>query len=226
MRHSARRPRLVPRALIVALALAPSLAVGAAACGASDDGGAASTFGDAGAAPADPGRDGSSGLPSDAAPDGATSGRCDTYCALVAASCEGSHAQFASPLECRAACAALPAGTTGDRSENSVGCRVHFAETAAPTDPAAYCPVAGPTGGGICGTRCEAFCALAVGLCAAHGAPWGSAAACMADCAAFPYEGDGAAGDTLDCRLVALREAIRDRAGHCADLGVDSGVCR
>lgn len=226
MRFSARFPRLIPRVLVVAMGLAPSLLAVVAGCADSDANATASTFGDAAAAPADPGRDGSSGLVADAEADSSTSGRCDRYCALLESACAGPYAQFATPIDCRAACATLPAGATSDRAENSVGCRSHFAETAAATDPATYCPVAGPTGGGVCGTRCEAFCALAVGLCASNGAPWGSETACMDDCAAFPYRDGGDGGDTLDCRLGALRSAIRDPAGHCADLGVDSGACR
>jgi hypothetical protein len=161
---------------------------------------------------------------------------CAGYCNLVMSSCTGQFAQFASSSECMATCTRLPTGRPDDVSSNSVACRNYYAGTPAQTDPAAYCPTAGPFGGGVCGDPCSAFCSLAINSCANPRTPqpwaYSSYAECQTACATYPFrapladaEASAPEGDTLNCRLSLVRAAVADAAA-CSEIGVDSGTCR
>ena len=111
--------------------------------------------------------------------------------------------------------------------------------SSARTNPGGYCLAAGPFGGGVCGDRCTAFCALTLGACspdAGPAAPYGSYPDCQTACAGYRYQDGGVdgggeppggptGGDTLNCRLFHVRGAVHDGSG-CVNLGVDSGACR
>jgi hypothetical protein len=167
---------------------------------------------------------------------------CSAYCVLVTAGCKDDQQQYASLTDCLQLCARLPAGDAGDTETNTVACRQYYAGGPVKTDAPAYCPVAGPFGGGVCGDRCTAFCGLALSACPASSssAPYASYPDCQTACANYPYKNtlaDGgvdsgapqslgpASGDTLNCRLFHMQRAILDGA-ECANLGADSGACR
>jgi hypothetical protein len=164
---------------------------------------------------------------------------CATYCGQVMSSCTGAHAQYASGTECLELCQRLPAGDAGDTETNSVACRQYYAGSPARTSAGDYCLAAGPFGGGVCGDRCIAFCALTLGACSPDTggpAPYGSYPDCQTACSGFPYLDGGAdgggeppdgpeQGNTLNCRLFHVRSAVHDGSG-CVDLGADSGACR
>lgn len=163
--------------------------------------------------------------------DAAPGGDCDRYCALVSASCTGEFAQYTDTAQCMAVCETLPAGAAGDREGNSVACRQSYAGNVAKTDPALFCAAAGPFGGGVCGERCDAFCALAFAVCAVR--PWPSPAACVSECSnvrfsdAGPDAGEGLngpmSGDTLNCRTRRLLEAL-SVPEECNEIG-PGGAC-
>lgn len=164
---------------------------------------------------------------------------CSTYCDSVLDSCSGTHTQYASREECLAFCARLPVGKAGDTQGNSVACRQLYAGSPARTDARGYCGAAGPFGGGgVCGDRCPIFCELVLGACSpeAGAAPFGTYPDCQTSCLAFAYKDGGAdgggelttgptSGNTLNCRLFHLREAILSGKG-CENLGVTSAACK
>ncbi len=165
---------------------------------------------------------------------------CTAYCTQVTESCTGAHAQYESRAECLELCQRLPAGGPGDTETNSLACRQYYAGSPARTSAGDYCLAAGPFGGGVCGDRCIAFCALTLSVCSPDGgaapAPYGSYADCQTACAGYRYLDGGADGggeppdgpehgNTLNCRLFHVRAAVHDGTG-CADLGADSGACR
>jgi hypothetical protein len=223
--------------LTAASALCAGGALALAACGSSAE--PEVSFPDGGAAPRLDGGvvDPPEGGLSDAAPPGPEPS-CARYCSLIAENCEGEHAQYASEEQCLATCAHLPVGERGDRATNSLACRQYYAGTPAQTTAASYCLAAGPFGGSVCGDRCTAFCQIALGACPPDGgpAPYASYPDCATACAGFVYrdvqdEGGGEGpfgpeeGDTLNCRMFHLREALADRA-RCADVAADSDACR
>lgn len=162
---------------------------------------------------------------------------CSKYCDLVMESCVDAEAQYASRGDCLAICARLPAGDAGDIESNSVACRQYYAGSPARTNAGGYCLAAGPFGGGVCGDRCTAFCELTLATCSSGAdAPYGSYPDCQTACAGFTYKDGGVdgggeppngppTGDTLNCRLFQVREAIV-AGGGCGNLGADSGACR
>ncbi|MDB4941022.1 MAG: hypothetical protein JWP97_556 [Labilithrix sp.] len=164
---------------------------------------------------------------------------CSAYCDTVQASCTEGSAQYTSRDECLAFCGLLPAGMTGESAGDSVACRAFYAGSPARTD-ATYCAAAGPYGGGVCGDRCPIFCALAMSACGAGSdggpPPYASYPDCQTACVGFGYRdggvdggGEGAlgpdAGDTLNCRLFYLRQAVTSGTS-CENIAVDSPACR
>lgn len=185
--------------------------------------------------PVDPG-DG--GVADGGSPDAPT---CADYCAAVMSSCTGDDAQYASPEECLSFCALLPLGMTGESKGDSVACRQFYAGSAAKTDNT-YCAAAGPFGGGTCGDRCPIFCELTQSACLGGGEsgappPYASYSDCQTACVSYGYvdgglDGGGESttgpdgGNTLNCRLFYLREAVSMGAMGCENLGVDSPACK
>lgn len=136
-------------------------------------------------------------------------------------------------------CNALPLGKGGDEDTNTVACRQFYAGSPSRADAPTYCRAAGPLGGGVCGDRCTAFCALTTTLCSADAGikqtPYASQPECVTACSTFPFRDAGAdgggespdgpdAGNTLNCRLYYLRMALTDTSA-CAELGPDSKTC-
>ena len=159
---------------------------------------------------------------------------CEEYCALVNAACTAADAQYDSEEECTTYCAtvgAFPPGQNADQTGNSVACRAYHAELAqaAPGDAAEHCPRAGPTGAGICGTWCEAYCALG----ATHCGLGPDLDTCLADCAPLPDDGEigDVAGNTVQCRIHHAAAAGDGALGggiglHCPAASLDGGgIC-
>lgn len=176
----------------------------------------------------------------DAGPPPGPAPECASYCDSVLDSCKGSNAQYTSKNECLAICARLPPGKAGESEGNSIACRQFYAGSPARTDSLAFCAAAGPFGGGVCGDRCPNFCELALGACPfagdAAGAPYTSYPDCQTACLGFAYRDGGVdgggeatsgptAGNTLNCRLYYLREAVLLGTG-CENVGVSSESCK
>lgn len=203
------------RRLVLALALCA-----AAACGGDDDDGTGDQD-----APDDAGgsRDAQSddgGLDPDAAPPSAS---CAEYCDSIMATCTGELAQYKFMPTCLASCALFPAGEEGADSGDSVACRLtHVALAAEEADP--HCRHAGPSGGGVCGTPCDAYCDLVMAVCDLYA----DDAECMEVCSGFPdtalYSIEENRGDTVQCRVFHSTMASAFD-GHCGTASAESGPC-
>ena len=147
---------------------------------------------------------------------------CEAYCKAVTANCKDANAQYKDEAECNTYCKTqgkLPAGTSDDKSGNTIGCRTYHAGAAA-GDPATHCSHAGKTGANVCGTWCDNYCQLATSNCTATLAIFADKAECATKCATAAATGKpgDAAGDTLQCRIYHLGVAGTDEANakiHC-----------
>jgi hypothetical protein len=146
---------------------------------------------------------------------------CERYCDAVMARCSGADAVYTSGEACAAVCAALPPGIPGDGPVNSVECRLRAAR-GANSDPARFCPVAGPGGNGDCGSNCASLCGLREQICADDAS--GDTDTCVENCAALPdlgtYSVDSSAaqdsGPHVQCRLYHLSAAaVSEAAQEC-----------
>lgn len=167
---------------------------------------------------------------------------CANYCTKVMARCTGPNAQYADQAECERMCAKLPLGSAGDTQGNTVACRQYHAGNT-PSDT--HCPHAGPYGGGVCGSRCESFCAIDLATCLGDagipdgGLGFSTNAECLGECqgwnATDPSTPSGPTiGNTLACREYHLRAANGAGAAsvptHCphaatpADAGPEAGL--
>ncbi len=195
--------------------LAIALAIIFAACGGDDDGASDGIGTDGGAQVID-------GAPSD----GAAATGCDEYCASIMATCSDALSQYRDLASCLGSCALFPPGSPGADSGDSLACRVTHAELAMDT-PDPHCRHAGPSGGGVCGAPCDAYCDLMMGVCDLYG----DDAECMEVCAGFPEVGDyssapGAGrGDSVECRIMHATLATEDTV-HCGTAGPDSTPCQ
>lgn len=143
---------------------------------------------------------------------------CSTYCAAVETNCLAETVkQYKSPESCMSSCAAFRLGTLNDRSGNTLGCRSHYAALAA-TDSATHCSSAGPSGGGRCGTNCDAYCALMATVCPSV---FEDETLCRTDCQQMVGVGQtnyraGGSGDNLQCRIYHVTFAAEGfPAVHC-----------
>jgi hypothetical protein len=155
---------------------------------------------------------------------------CDQYCQAVTGNCKEANSQYASFAECQEMCALLPAGVEGVK-ENGIQCRLAQAKAAGTKDS---CLAAGPFGGAVCGTRCQAFCSLVAANCGSQTAPpYPSESTCQEECATLtfdPAQPEGPTGplggDTLNCRGQHLRLSLHDKGTHCPHTAVNSAVCK
>lgn len=140
---------------------------------------------------------------------------CARYCAAVMANCVGPVQVYESLPVCLRACQAMDPGTQGDRSGNTVACRLfHAKQIELVGEEATECPAAGPGGDGVCGTNCQGYCRLLEGLCPAK-----FNADCVASCQDIPdlggYDSSQTSGLTLQCRLYHVSAATLDPDFHC-----------
>jgi hypothetical protein len=179
-------------------------------------GGAGGTTGGQGGAAASAGQGGSGGATA-----------CDAYCDTMQSNCAGANAQYPSKAACVKACNFIPEGAPSDQAGNSLACRVFHAAAAA-TDAGQSCPSAGPSGAGVCGTPCEGYCNLMIGVCTSEFTDYSD---CTTKCDAFTgkdatdYNTSFVSGDSLNCRIYHATVAASDPSGgtdqlHCPHAGV------
>jgi hypothetical protein len=155
------------------------------------------------------GNDGST--PADGGVDAPVTTACDDYCRAVMAACTGGKAQYADIASCTKVCAELPSGAAGDTKGDTIGCREH---ALAQND----CFGAGPTGGdmnihdaggGVCGSGCEAFCAVAQTVCDGINKQFADTEVCLSNCLkanalSAPYSTADTTKDDYGCRFYHL----------------------
>jgi hypothetical protein len=162
---------------------------------------------------------------------------CEAYCTQMMATCVAGSAnqQYSTYAQCLSVCAAFPATGTRtplDTTGDTIQCRMYHALVAGTdsTTTTAHCPHAGPTGGGQCGTPCDAYCDVIQAACGTSGtdSQFSSTATCLTSCAAYATSGtfDDSTGDTLQCRMyhatVALAGDTTAKTTHCPHAGVTS----
>ncbi len=128
---------------------------------------------------------------------------CTNYCAAMMSACvSGDQVQYKSLLSCMNSCPAFVVGTLQDTSSNTLGCRFSHAQ-AALQSPTQNCTAAGPSGGGVCGTNCDAYCSLMLSICPSV---YENQADCNTSCVAMTGVSDtvyntSVMGDNLQCRI-------------------------
>lgn len=150
-----------------------------------------------------------------------TDARCDVYCEAMVANCAGFYPDDES---CLRACEAFPLTPPGSSAEgtNSLECRVARARAAA-DDPAA-CRGAEPSGGGICGEPCDAYCDQIDAHCDANPV-YPDRQSCEETCGLLRRDEEAGklSGErnTVECRLYhATYPAAFDPTTHCPHTGV------
>jgi hypothetical protein len=81
------------------------------------------------------------------------------YCDTITYNCNGTNTQYGSRAQCAGIAAGLPNAQLDARqtnSNNTLGCREYHSQ-ASKAAPGTHCEHAGPTGGGACGTRIQAW---------------------------------------------------------------------
>jgi hypothetical protein len=150
------------------------------------------------------------------APD-AVSPECSEYCTLVAEACQDKHQVYTTEATCLGVCELLEKGTDLEPVGNTVECRIAQAKLSL-REPAEHCPLAGPGGGGVCGSDCEAYCQLFAAVCEPE---FREQADCVRACdgltdqTRFDVQADHE-GDTIECRLVHVSSATVEPETHCA----------
>jgi hypothetical protein len=168
---------------------------------------------------------------------------CTEFCRMNLAACSGDNAVYESTAQCMAVCAALPPGTNGDQSQNTVGCRHYHCYNA--LIDIAHCSHTGPGGDGHCGTadddtgNCFSYCTLLGKACKSDfttkfGDPdtMAAQASCQKDCntlAGAPnnsmYKVSAAqTGNTLQCRLLHVSRALTDATTECPNALGNAGT--
>ena len=145
--------------------------------------------------------------------------RCDEYCALVMENCAGTDAVYQTLEACLGVCEQLPLGDFVEPgNENTVACRAFQAQRAESTgEPADYCPAAGPGGGDLCGTDCEAYCYLFPRICTDQGLS--DPDACEEKCEVLRQTSEFSIdlaydATNVECRLIHLSNATVAN-NHC-----------
>lgn len=143
---------------------------------------------------------------------------CEHYCDLIQEQCTGEDVQYASTEACVAMCATFELGAIGDVEKNSVGCRVRVLNTIAENKEVELCKSLGPSGGGLCGSDCDAYCRSIEALCPKQFATFEGE--CATKCPKFQACGGFVADadrndDSLQCRVFHLTSASLDPTTHC-----------
>jgi hypothetical protein len=176
---------------------------------------------------------------------------CAYYCSTINQNCAQANAEYQGTEDpvavCNTICPAFDVGTSiAPTDDDTLGCRIYYAEQAA-TDAGAMCRFAGPLGGGRCGTDpCELFCSVDIQYC--NNAPvstpaYASSSDCLsactgkggdagADAGGYPYLTTGPdlldSTNTLNCRFWHMENAYGSlTAGqyHCPHTELASQVC-
>lgn len=141
--------------------------------------------------------------------------QCIRYCDAVMKNCTGPVQVYESTVVCLQVCRQLDPGSPGDRTGNTVACRLfHANQIELIGEEESECPAAGPGGDGVCGTNCDGYCTLFRGLC-----PAALSVECAANCATVAdlggYTSAATTGATLQCRLYHVSAATLDADFHC-----------
>ncbi|ACY17774.1 hypothetical protein [Haliangium ochraceum] len=160
---------------------------------------------------------------------------CESYCSKVMSNCLETETQYGSTGECVDTCTAAGwrEGEVGDTSGNTLNCRLSHADALAAEDPAQYCPIAGPTGGGVCGSLCQNYCFYTNDICGDQG--YTSPGQCEEACDKLVDQDGGAteiSGNTVQCRINhALSASLEtdgsnEKLSECAAASLSGGgVC-
>jgi hypothetical protein len=143
---------------------------------------------------------------------------CQAYCTEVMSACTGTLALYTDQASCVQTCEGFPRGADTDAT---LECFLKEAKIAAKLEPDVHCRSAGPFGGGLCGTACEAYCALLSEFCPEEHA---FVPGCLEKCPALKNSGfsplaDLESGDTLGCRIHKLTLASANPA-LCKDVAI------
>lgn len=168
---------------------------------------------------------------------------CTSYCTEIMGNCTEANAQFTDMATCMGTCKGYPVGALADTSGDTLGCRIYHAGAAGKVaaNQLIHCPHAGITGGdkdpmgtaGTCGEPCDAFCAVALVVCAGQPLEYADTSACMTECKTFKadtasYSTADAANNDMGCRMYHLTAASAGAAAamtHCAHIHAVSPVC-
>jgi hypothetical protein len=148
---------------------------------------------------------------------------CEKYCASAMTNCTGDFKLYFSTAECLTTCAVFDEGSEGDKSGNTVSCRLRFADLAGTVgEPSVNCPAAGPGGNGRCGSNCEGFCAMALAACGSFLPELPrdfEPDQCEEFCGTLPDSHDfdirKDVGDSVQCRIYHSSAATIDPDTHC-----------
>jgi hypothetical protein len=148
----------------------------------------------------------------------ADSKQCKDYCAVVMSNCSGDNSVYTTEELCLGVCAELEPGDPNEPSGNTVACRVQQADFAA-REPADHCKAAGPGGNDVCGSDCDAYCALYPKVCRTN-YEYLSTADCLKACSGLTKQDSfnvvtDHGGDTIECRLVHVSSATVKPDEHC-----------
>jgi hypothetical protein len=161
---------------------------------------------------------------------------CAEFCRFNGAGCAADMGVYESTEQCMAVCRTLPAGTNGDREENTMGCRRWHTYNSL-LDPASHCAHTSPSGDGHCGIdapdktgNCVSYCTLAEAACGTQGfaTKYGTQSACQVDCSSQPdafgakhdskYKlSSAASGNTVQCRILHAARALTDATKAAAE---------
>ncbi|MCA9560012.1 MAG: hypothetical protein KC583_15800 [Myxococcales bacterium] len=159
---------------------------------------------------------------------------CTVYCGLVARNCPTLYADddgddaAERQATCEAQCVEQlsDAGELGDRTGNTLQCRVTHAALAA-RDAATHCPNADLGGGTQCleaaGEGCQLYCDLMTEHCAGL---YPNRANCEESCKTFPGGSEDVDANTFECRLKYARDAALEGSLACEKASLNGGgVC-
>jgi hypothetical protein len=165
---------------------------------------------------------------------------CSYYCSTIIKNCTGPYAEFVGSGDAQSLCTTMcqvydSNNQISASNDNTLGCRIYYAEQAA-SDPNTNCRIAGPLGGGVCGTSpCALFCSLDVQYCNSmtiDTPAYANVDDCATACASYPYMLVGPdlldSTNTLNCRFWHLENAYGStQAGmfHCPHTVQASALC-
>jgi hypothetical protein len=202
---------------------------GSTSSGGSATGSGGSSKGSGGSSGTRPG-DGASGEGGDSGDKSGSTDPCDEYCDLMDANCTGNDEQYRDQEQCLKICHLLPQGSAGATDDDSITCRLKYAEKmryAAGAELSTYCQQAGPSGDASCGTVCQAYCVLMGEVCTPDVAGtyhFANDTDCMNTCqglpaATVPYSFTNplvSDGNHALCRLFHVTSAaMADADEHC-----------
>jgi hypothetical protein len=173
---------------------------------------------------------------------------CAYYCQEINQNCSGANAEYILG-DCMTMCQTLgfdQGDTIRASNDDTLGCRIFYAEQAAMGDNANNCRFASAMGGGRCGNAaCQHFCALDVPYCGTtiKSPAYASPAECLSDClpddagkGGYVLTTDGGSTgtdlpdgtNTLNCRFYHLENAWPDQSHgitHCPHTAKNSPTC-